>query len=202
MRNVVYSVSKTQIHTLHRTPCQSNTGMASSQMIFDDNTYPGRRCLRYGLNEDFIGQNSKLDVHQKFFQNPKIYIWNMQKIEEKKFFTPGTPPVPGVKVFFKKKLKMPYLWCLWTISNDLGVKMGVLEAKKLIGDSLTCPARVLHVPGTCHVLLMNCCISVVSCSILVILESKWWFLRPRNWLVIVSRALHVSYTCQARVTCF
>ena len=43
---------------------------------------------------------------------------------------------------------MPYLWCLWTISNDLGVKMGVLEAKKLIGDSLTCPTRVLHVPDT------------------------------------------------------
>ena len=100
MRNVVYSVSKAQIHTLHGTPCQSNTGMASSQMIFDDNTYPGRRCLRYGLNEDFIGQNSKLDVHQNFFQNPKIYIWNMQKIEKKKFFFPGTPPVPGVKVFF------------------------------------------------------------------------------------------------------
>ena len=119
--------------------------------IFTTN-YPGRRCLRYGLNEDFIGQNSKLDVHQKFFQNPKIYIWNMQKIEEKKFFTPGTPPVPGVKVFFKKNSKCP--------------------------------------------------ISGVSGPFLMILESKWGFLRPRNWLVIVSRALHVSYTCQARVTCF
>ena len=100
---------------------------------------------------------------------------------------------------------MPYLWCLWTISNDLGVKMGVLEAKKLIGDSLTCPACVLHVPGTCHVLLMNCCISVVSCSILVILESKWWFWRPRNLLGIVSCApcvLHVPGTCHVLLMYF
>ena len=56
--------------------------------------------------------------------------------------------------------------------------MGVLEAKKLIGDSLTCPTRVLHVPDTCHVFLMYCCISGVSCPILMILESKWGFLRP------------------------
>ena len=54
----------------------------------------------------------------------------MQKIEEKKFFTPGTPPVPGVKVFFKKNSKCP--------------------------------------------------ISGVSGPFLMILESKWGFLRPRN----------------------
>ena len=76
----------------------------------------------------------------------------MQKIEEKNFFTPGTPPVPGVKVFFKKNSKCP--------------------------------------------------ISGVSGPFLMILESKWGFLRPRNRLVIVSRALHVSYTCQTRVMCF
>ena len=64
--------------------------------------YPGRRCLRYGLNQDFIGQNSKLDVHQKFFQNPKIYIWNMQKIEEKKFLPLAQPQYLGLKFFFKK----------------------------------------------------------------------------------------------------
>ena len=46
----------------------------------------------------------------------------------------------------------------------------------------TCPTRVLHVPDTCHVFLMYCCISGVSCSILMILESKWGFLRPWNLL--------------------
>ena len=42
-------------------------------------------------------------------------------------------------------------------------------------------------------------ISGVSGPILMILDSKQGFLRSRNWLVRVSRALHVSYTCQARV---
>ena len=138
---------------------------------------------------------------KNFFKIQKYTYGTCKKLKKKKFFFLAHPQYLGLK-FFLKKLKMPYLWCLWTISNDLGVKMGVLEAKKLIGDSLTCPARVLHVPGTCHVLLMYFCISVVSCSILEILESKWWFLRPRNLLVIVSRALHVSYTYQACVTCF
>ena len=42
-------------------------------------------------------------------------------------------------------------------------------------------------------------ISGVSGPILMILDSKQGFLRSRNWLVRVSHALHVSYTCQARV---
>ena len=54
----------------------------------------------------------------------------MQKIEKKIFFTPGTAPVPGVKVFLKKNSKCP--------------------------------------------------ISGVSGPFLMILESKWGFLRPRN----------------------
>ena len=29
--------------------------------------YPGRRCPRYRIYEDFYGQSSKLDVHQKKF---------------------------------------------------------------------------------------------------------------------------------------
>ena len=73
-------------------------------------------------------------------------------MQKKKIFFPGTPPVPGGKVFYLKSSKY--------------------------------------------------CISGVSCPILMIWESKWGFLRPRNGLVIVSRALHVSYMCQARVTCF
>ena len=154
------------------------------------------------LKWGFYWTKFKVGCPPKIFSKSKNIHMEHAKNWKKFFFFLAHPQYLGLKFFFKKKLKMPYLWCLWTISNDLGVKMGVLEAKKLIGDSLTCPARVLHVPGTCHVLLMNCCISVVSCSILVILESKWWFLRPRNLLVIVSRALHVSYTYQACVTCF
>ena len=42
-------------------------------------------------------------------------------------------------------------------------------------------------------------ISGVSCPILMILDSKWGFLRSRNWLVMVSCALHVPFTCQAHV---
>ena len=64
--------------------------------------YPGRRCLRYSLNRDFIGQNSKMDAHQKFFQNPKIYIWNMKKFEKNFFFFLAHPQYLGLKFFFKK----------------------------------------------------------------------------------------------------
>ena len=38
----------------------------------------------------------------------------------------------------------------------------VLEAKKFIGDSLTCPSRVLHLPGMCHMLLVYCSIDYIN----------------------------------------
>ena len=40
--------------------------------------------------------------------------------------------------------------------------MMVLEAKKFIGDSLTCPSRVLHLPGMCHMLLVYCSIDYIN----------------------------------------
>ena len=40
--------------------------------------------------------------------------------------------------------------------------MMVLEAKKFIGDSLTCPSRVLHLPGMCHMLLVYCSIDYTN----------------------------------------
>ena len=46
-----------------------------------------------------------------------------------------------------------YLWCLLSNFDDLGVKMGVLEAKKWIGDSLTCPTCARHVSHVFDVLL-------------------------------------------------
>jgi len=38
----------------------------------------------------------------------------------------------------------------------------VLEAKKFIGDSLTCPSCVLHLPGMCHMLLLYCFIDYIN----------------------------------------
>ena len=49
-----------------------------------------------------------------------------------------------------------YLWCLLLNFNDLGVKMGVLEAMKFIGDSLTCPTHARHVSRAFNVLLYLC----------------------------------------------
>ena len=58
--------------------------------------YPGRRCSRNRLNQKFYGQNLNFDVHQNFFQKPKIYMCtkkNMQKNGQK---SPGSTPAPGL----------------------------------------------------------------------------------------------------------
>ena len=57
--------------------------------------------------------------------------------------------------------------------------MGVLEVRKLVGDGLTCPTRVLHVSDTCF---CNC----TKCAIMSMYSD------------FIER--HVSDTCRARET--
>ena len=59
----------------------------------------GRRCLRYCLNADFIGQNWKWKSTKFFFKTKKYTYrpWSKCKKNQK---NPGTGPVPGPKVIF------------------------------------------------------------------------------------------------------
>ena len=76
--------------------------------------------------------------------------------------------------------------------------MMVLEAKKFIGDSLTCPSRVLHLPGMCHMLLVYCSIDYINlckgCVPKKLLKETLVHLSPR------SESSIVSDTCRARET--
>ena len=78
--------------------------------------YPGRRCLRYCLNADFIGQNWKWKSTKFFFKTKKYTYrpWKKCKKIQKK---PGTGPVPGLKVFFRVKIVVPGFlkFFSWTI---------------------------------------------------------------------------------------